>query len=148
MFVADREIWHHRRIANIRRLLDVYQVPGFRPKAKITGVFGDPTARVIRLERRQKKQCAGGAARGTGVTTTARRGLSGTSSCGDARIYLAVAVRRVSCRRCGKVKRERLNWLSDNPFYTKRFVVVCRAAVPRHEHPGRGQGSASGLAYR
>ena len=44
-------------------------------------------------------------------------------SCGDARIYLAVAVRRVSCRRCGKVKRERLTWLSDNPFYTKRFVV-------------------------
>lgn len=44
-------------------------------------------------------------------------------SCGDARIYLAVAVRRVSCWRCGKVKRERLTWLSDNPFYTKRFVV-------------------------
>lgn len=52
-------------------------------------------------------------------------------SCGDARIYLAVAVRRVSCQRCGKVKRERLDWLADNPFYTKRFVFFvgrrCRA---------------------
>ena len=52
-------------------------------------------------------------------------------SCGDARIYLEVAVRRVSCRRCGKVKRERLDWLADNPFYTKRFVFFvgrrCRA---------------------
>lgn len=32
-----------------------------------------------------------------------------------------MAVRRVSCRRCQKVKRERLDWLADNPFYTKRF---------------------------
>lgn len=43
-------------------------------------------------------------------------------SCGDARIYLDVAVRRVSCRRGGKVKREGLEWLADNPFYTKRFA--------------------------
>lgn len=42
-------------------------------------------------------------------------------SCGDARIYLEVEVRRVQCRKCGKVKTERLDWLADNPFYTKRF---------------------------
>ena len=52
-------------------------------------------------------------------------------SCGDVRIYLEVVVRRVSCRRCGQVKRERLEWLADNPFYTKRFVWFvgrrCRA---------------------
>ncbi|MCA9469672.1 MAG: transposase family protein [Nitrospira sp.] len=52
-------------------------------------------------------------------------------SCGDVRVYLEVAVHRVSCRRCGKVKRERLKWLSDNPFYTKRVVFFvgrrCRA---------------------
>lgn len=52
-------------------------------------------------------------------------------SCGDARISLEVTVRRVSCRWCGKVKRERLEWLADNPFYTKRFVWFvgrrCRA---------------------
>ena len=31
-------------------------------------------------------------------------------------------MRRVHCRHCGKVKRERLDFLSDNPFYTKRFA--------------------------
>ena len=42
-------------------------------------------------------------------------------SCGDARIYLEVEVRRVQCKRCRKVKQEKLTWLVDNPFYTKRF---------------------------
>ena len=31
-------------------------------------------------------------------------------------------IRRVACRHCGKVKRERLEFLADNPFYTKRFA--------------------------
>jgi transposase len=31
-------------------------------------------------------------------------------------------VRRVACRRCGAVKRERLDFLADNPRYTKRFA--------------------------
>ncbi len=43
-------------------------------------------------------------------------------SCGDTRIYLEVEVRRVMCRGCGKVKRERLDFLANNPFYTKRFA--------------------------
>lgn len=43
-------------MGNIRRLLDVCQFPGFCPKAKIKGIFGDPKARVIRLERRQKNR--------------------------------------------------------------------------------------------
>jgi transposase len=42
-------------------------------------------------------------------------------SCGDARIYLEVEIRRVFCHRCKKVKQEKIPWLSDNPFYTKRF---------------------------
>jgi transposase len=28
----------------------------------------------------------------------------------------------VACLRCGKVKRERLDFLADNPLYTKRFA--------------------------
>ena len=43
-------------------------------------------------------------------------------SCGEHRIYLELLVRRVDCRSCGKVKREKLTWLADNPFYTKRFA--------------------------
>jgi transposase len=38
------------------------------------------------------------------------------------RIYLEVEIRRVFCRRCGKVKQEKLGWLADYPFYTKRFA--------------------------
>jgi transposase len=38
------------------------------------------------------------------------------------RIYLEVEIRRVYCRRCKKVKQERIKWLADNPFYTKRFA--------------------------
>ena len=52
-------------------------------------------------------------------------------SCGDKRIFLELEVRRVECRRCGKVKRERLDFLADNPLYTKRFAFYvgrrCRA---------------------
>ncbi len=48
------------------------------------------------------------------------------------RIWLAFEVRRVFCRNCGKVKRERLEFLADNPFYTKRFAYYvgrrCRQA--------------------
>ena len=52
-------------------------------------------------------------------------------SCGDKRIFLELEVRRVECRRCGKVKREQLDFLADNPLYTKRFAFYvgrrCRA---------------------
>lgn len=42
--------------------------------------------------------------------------------CGDARIFLEFEMRRVKCRKCAKVVREELEWISDNPFYTKRFA--------------------------
>jgi transposase len=48
-------------------------------------------------------------------------------------VYLELAVRRVECRSCGKVKREGLDWLADNPLYTKRFAFFvgrrCRSAT-------------------
>ena len=51
---------------------------------------------------------------------------------GDARIYLGIEVRRVRCRTCNAVKREKLDFLADNPFYTKRFAWFvgrrCRAS--------------------
>ena len=54
-------------------------------------------------------------------------------SCGDTRIFLELEVRRVDCRRCSKVKRERLDFLADNPLYTKRFAYFvgrrCRGAT-------------------
>jgi transposase len=63
-------------------------------------------------------------------------------SCGDARIYLEVELRRVWCRGCGAVKQEKLPWLADSPFSTKRFAFFvgrrCRtatiSAVARESH--------------
>ena len=45
-------------------------------------------------------------------------------SCGDKRIYLSLDVRRVLCWRCGKVKTERLDWVSELPGYTRRFALL------------------------
>jgi hypothetical protein len=39
-----------------KRLLDEYQFPGFSPRSKIQGIFGDQRARIIRLKRTQKKR--------------------------------------------------------------------------------------------
>ncbi len=54
-------------------------------------------------------------------------------SCGDTRVFLEFEVRRVFCRRCGTVKREQLDFLADNPLYTKRFAFYvgrrCRSAT-------------------
>ena len=41
---------------------------------------------------------------------------------GDSRIYLEFEVRRLACRSCGNVKRERLGFLADNTHYTERFA--------------------------
>lgn len=53
--------------------------------------------------------------------------------CGPHRVYLEFEARRVFCRRCRTVKRERLDFLSDSPFYTKRFAYYvgrrCRSAT-------------------
>ena len=57
----------------------------------------------------------------------------GDLSCGDTRYFLEVEVRRLDCRHRGKVKRERLDFLADNPFYTQRFAYYvgrrCRSAT-------------------
>ena len=53
--------------------------------------------------------------------------------CGDARISLEIEVRRVLCKGCRHVKSEQLDFLADNPFYTKRFAYYvgrrCRQAT-------------------
>lgn len=46
---------------------------------------------------------------------------------------MEVEIRRIDCKRCGKVKQEKLGWLADNPFYSKRFAFFvgrrCRVAT-------------------
>jgi transposase len=43
-------------------------------------------------------------------------------SCAGYRIFLELEVRRLACRHCAAVKRERLDFLADNAHFTKRFA--------------------------
>jgi len=83
----------------------------------------------LAISSRWSSHCAGAEKSRRGVCGQERRAfydqrprLVRDLSCGDKRVYLEFSVRRVSCRRCGGVKREGLEWLADNPLYTKRFA--------------------------
>lgn len=70
MLFRLREILYDLDMGKQKTLRDEYRFPGFRPKAQLCGIFGDPRARIIRLERTQKKRCAEGAVGGIGASTT------------------------------------------------------------------------------
>src|SRR6266853_4853305 len=55
-----------------RRLWDTYSFPGFRPEPTVSGIFGDPEARLFTLKRRSKKRRAGAAVACKWVGTTAK----------------------------------------------------------------------------
>lgn len=65
--------------------------------------------------------------------------------CGDLRVYLEVEIHRVKCRKCGKVRQEKFDWLSDNPGYTKRFVFFYRSEMPGELDKGSSDRDAAGL---
>jgi hypothetical protein len=65
-----------------KRLEDAYRFPGFRPSRWVHGVFGDPKARVMVLERVEKKQLAVSAGECRRRFTTAGRGVCETSRVG------------------------------------------------------------------
>ena len=48
-------------MATFKQLRDLYRFPGFVPQAGIQGVFGDPSAVVITLQRRRKNDGDGSA---------------------------------------------------------------------------------------
>ena len=62
-----------------RDLSDLYQFPGCKPKKTISGIFGDPRARVIKLVRQGKKQCVAFAVLLAGPFMTASPAWSATS---------------------------------------------------------------------
>src|SRR5690348_17888976 len=101
-----------------RRLRDAYRFPGFVPSSEVHGFFGDPRLRVVSLRRHQKKAC-GQCGCWCRSFYDRRPWVVRDLSCGLLRIYLELELRRVACPKCEKVKRERLTWLADNPFYTK-----------------------------
>jgi hypothetical protein len=53
-----------------KTLYDAYRFPGFTPVRELRGIFGDRWARVIRLNRRSKKQSAAPAGRNIAAGTT------------------------------------------------------------------------------
>lgn len=55
-----------------KRLTDAYRFPGWTPLRTVKGVFGDPKAIVVRLNRRQKKQSVQSAHSRREASTTAR----------------------------------------------------------------------------
>ena len=64
---------------NQRRLEDAYRFPGFVPEATVRGVFGDPKARIVRLQRLRKKRPAERVEPRRAPSTIARRAASATS---------------------------------------------------------------------
>jgi hypothetical protein len=63
-------------MAKLKRLLDIFRFPGFVPRPKVRGVFGDPRAVVISLQRRRKKRSAGSVDRFFVPTTTSDHAAS------------------------------------------------------------------------
>jgi len=57
----------------------------------------------------------------TGWYDRSKRRVRDLSSA-DTRIYLEIEIRRMGCKSCGALKRERLDFLAGNPLYTKRFA--------------------------
>lgn len=57
-----------------RSLYDAYQFYSFKPQRKVSGVFGDSNALVIKLSRQEKKPSAVPAAEYTEPSMTARIG--------------------------------------------------------------------------
>lgn len=116
-----------------RHLADAYAFPGFRAGVIVHGRFGDPQMRArYPGTARKKTYCGTCGTMHRSFYDRARRQVRDLSS-GPFRIHLDLEVRRVQCRQCGAVKRERLALLADNPFYTQRFAYYvgrrCRSAT-------------------
>ena len=73
-----RKTCHDAPMAKHKRLLDIYRFPGFVPLAKVKGIFGDPLAVVITLQRRRKKRFVESADMPAAPITTSDHGASAT----------------------------------------------------------------------
>lgn len=62
-----------------RNLRELFCFPGFAAAATLTGVFGDPKARVVTLRRRKKLRCVPGVAIAAAAATTSACAVLATS---------------------------------------------------------------------
>ena len=132
-------IWHPRGMTRVLRLLDTYCFSGFRPAQTVCGVFGDPKARVIRLNRRSKKRFVAAA--------VARRWAGTIASCGACAIYRAATHGFFSNWRCGaslpslwqgEARAARLS--GGQPALHEALCLLCRPSLPIGDDQGRGGG--------
>ena len=79
MLPFPRNSCHAFEMAKFRQLQDLYWFPGFRPLPRIRGVFGDPKAVRISLQRRRKKRSVEVAVKAIAVTTTSAPATSAIS---------------------------------------------------------------------
>lgn len=103
-------------------MIDAYRFPGFRVRCKLKGLFGDPKARLITLERRRKKTICGTCGKTCRSFYDQETRRVRDLNCGDLRIYLELSIRRVDCPHCQGVRQERLDFLAENHRYTRRFA--------------------------
>src|SRR5258707_11683817 len=115
-----------------RRLSDGYSFACFRANAIVRGVFGDPDVRIVRLDRRSKKRFAAVVG---GSTTAGTIGGCGRFATCRAQDFGLFSNSKCVASRAATVKRERLDFLADNPHFTKRFAFYvgrrCRQASIR-----------------
>jgi transposase len=78
-------------------------------------VLGDPNARIVTLVRRSKKTTCGRCGREHSGWYDRKLRRARDLPTGGFRIFLEFEVRRVLCRQCGKVKRERLEFSRGQP---------------------------------
>ena len=120
------------------RLKDKYRVSGFCPRSTIWECSVIPRLGSFDLPVGEKNELRSLLSGFIGPSTTIGCGGFEFFSCGDTRIYLEIAIRRVLCRTCGKVKQEKLSWLADNPFYTQALCFFRGATLPGFHHPRCG----------
>ena len=105
----------------------------FRVRRSVRGIFGDPYARIVTLERWTRRTVCGVCREVHFGWYDRRQHLVRDLSSGDTRVYLDVEIRRVYCVVCRAVKKERLDEILGSPFVTKRFAFFvgrrCRAAT-------------------
>src|SRR5271166_5047355 len=129
-----------------RRLWDTYAFPGFRPQPTVHGIFGEPKARVITLNRRSKKQPAAVAVASTWAGTTGR--------CAAYAICRAGTLGYFSNWKCGgssAAVAARSNGNGSSFWRTIRStpsaLLTMWATLPAGDDQGRGGRIGSGLAH-
>jgi transposase len=131
---------------NPHHLRDTYRFPGMEPSATVHGYPGNPKAIILPLHRRRKKTVCGHCGQVHTIFYDQRPRLIRDLSCGDKHVYLSLNVRRVDCWYCGKVKTERLDWISELPGYTKRFAFFVGRRC--HDTPVKAVAEELGLDWQ